>query len=155
MQLRSFQKLSHLTLLLLSAGCGRSQAVSNAEAGMDSQQLANLPEIQAAVDLGVVVQGDTVRYAQWIKNRTDHEIRVKKIDVSCDCLGVELSQKQIVPQGRVLAIFSYDGRKDPEFTGNLAIVVELVGADRKRVGEITASIDVVENPPDEQVGWIR
>ena len=135
-----------LVLIGCGAGCGQSQAFSNpAPVGNGNQRSgASLP-IQETVDLGVVFQGQLTTFHQWIKNRSDQEILVERINVSCDCLSVQLSKKRIAPQGRVLVSFNYDGAKEPEFTGSLAIAVEFTGADRRKFGVITASIDVVKS----------
>ena len=94
--------------------------------------------------MGVIEQGDSSRISQWIRNQSDHEIQIAKIEKSCECLDVKIVSPQIKPGGRSLIHLSYDGAKEPEFVGGLQIEVTLFNDLGECVGKIEVPVEVVK-----------
>jgi hypothetical protein len=90
-----------------------------------------------------VIQGETAQIRQWVRNPSDQQIVIAKIEKSCECLDVRLKSMQIAPGDRVLADFVYDGAKEPDFLGSLLIDVKLLDEKGSSIGRIDVSIDVV------------
>ncbi len=99
--------------------------------------------LQTNIDLGVVVQGNSVELRKWIRNDTDSAIQIAEAKSSCECLSVQFSQKQIDAKGKVLVHLHYDGAKEPHFTGSLLIEVEIMDDQKKKIGQIDVPIEVV------------
>ena len=99
--------------------------------------------LQTNVDLGVVVQGNSVELRKWIRNDTESAIQIAEAKSSCECLTVKFSQKQVDAKGKVLVHLHYDGAKEPHFTGSLLIEVEILDDQKKKVGQIDVPIEVV------------
>ena len=78
------------------AGCtpNTSTPVSVSK-GRPSNASSSLP-IQATVDLGVIVQGESSSINQWVRNRSDKDVHAAKTEKSCECLDVRLSAKLVV-----------------------------------------------------------
>jgi len=93
--------------------------------------------------LGVVFQGESTRINQWVRNQSDKEIHTAKIEKSCECLDVRLSKSQIASGERVLAHFTYNGTKEPDFVGSLLIEVTFSDENEKNVGRIEVPIEVL------------
>ncbi|WP_029247333.1 DUF1573 domain-containing protein [Schlesneria paludicola] len=140
-----------LLLSLLTAGCSQNQVSDTIAAnhGASSRQTSDKSPLKLAVDLGVVFQGEETRYKHWIKNQSDRAVTVHKLNTSCECLTANLSHTQFAAHDRAMVSLTYDGNREPEFTGSLAVSVELHDSEGGRLGEITASIEVTKRPTDE------
>lgn len=99
--------------------------------------------VQARIDLGVVVQGQSAKLNSWITNQSQEFVEVSNIPSSCECLAVELSKMRIGPGERTLAILNFDGAKEPDFVGSLQIEVELTNDKGIKVGQIDIPVDVI------------
>lgn len=129
------------TLVLI--GCApTTSAPGSVSKESPSNAAAPLP-IRATIELGVIVQGGSSRINQWLKNQSDKEIHLTKIETSCDCLGVRLSKTILAPRDRTLACFTYDGSQEPDFVGSLLIEVTFSDGNGLSVGKIEVPVEVL------------
>lgn len=116
--------------------------VTPVASGNNSATSAKWP-LQATIDLGVVRQGQVASLNFWLKNSGKSPIEVSKIQGSCECLELKLSQPLIEPGQRALAEARYDGAREPDFVGSLQIEVELLDAKATKVGQVNIPIEVI------------
>lgn len=99
--------------------------------------------IEAKIDLGVIVKGESTTFQQWVSNKGDKPVLVANIYTSCECVNVRLSKSQIAPSERVIAQCSYDGKKAPDFLGSLLIEITLYDENGNKVGRIEVPLEVI------------
>lgn len=99
--------------------------------------------LQATIELGVVRQGQVASLNVWLKNAGKSAVEVSKIQTSCECLELKLSQLLIEPGQRALAQVRYDGAREPDFVGSLQIEVELLDDKATKVGQVNIPIEVI------------
>lgn len=103
---------------------------------------ASLP-IEATIHLGVIVQGESTTFKQWVSNKGDKPVHVANIYTSCECVNLRLSKSQIAPGERVIALCSYDGKKEPDFLGSLLIEITISDENGNKVGRIEVPLEVI------------
>lgn len=133
-------------LTLFLGGCTTSATPPPAAAPAASPT-SSLP-VKAKLDLGVAFQGESARLNAWIKNQSDHEIQMTRIEKSCECLEVTLSRTKLAAGERALVRLHYDGAKEPDFLGSLLIDVQLNDDSGNKVGQIDVPIEVIRPEPD-------
>lgn len=99
--------------------------------------------IQKTMDLGVLVQGESTQFRQWIRNESEHQVEVTNIEKSCDCIDVKIAESRIASRDKTLVVVTYDSSKEPDFTGGLVIEVSLWDAKRTQVGKISVPVEVI------------
>ncbi len=129
-----------INLAITLVGCGSG---APAKGSSQSSAKTNLP-IEARIDLGVIEQGESARMSQWIRNQSDREIFIAKVEKSCECLDIKIASPELKPSGRSLIHLSYDGTKEPDFVGGLQIEVTLLNDQGNCVGKIEVPVEVVK-----------
>ena len=99
--------------------------------------------IQDTVDLGILFQGESTVFDRWLKNTSGREVHVDKIEKSCECVDMKLSKSHLAPGERVLGVFTYDGNKELDFVGALAIEISLLDVEGNKAGRIEVPVEVV------------
>lgn len=134
-----------LATMIFVSGCSEgSRPVPNAPvAPVNSAPTAAKWPLQATIDLGVVRQGHVASLNVWLKNTGKSAVEVSKIQASCECLELKLSQPLIEPGQRALAQARYDGAREPDFVGSLQIEVELLDDKATKVGQVNIPIEVI------------
>jgi hypothetical protein len=132
-----------ILIVPVMSGCmDRAALSSNAASGVASKAPISLP-IHATVDLGVIIQGESVQTNRWIRNQGDKPIRIAKIEKSCECVDLKIIQSEIQPGEKAFVQISYDGAKEPDFTGALQIEVTLLEDSGQSLGSIQVPVEVV------------
>lgn len=139
----SLRLMSYAIVMLVISSCSQGfPAIAPSVGGSPKKSQALLP-LQATIDLGVVIQGNSVELRSWVKNQSDKSVQVSIIESSCECLELKLSQKQVEPGERVLAHARFDGAREPAFVGALQIEVQLFDEKGMKTGKIEIPIEVV------------
>ncbi len=132
----------YLILGIFLFGCTRTATPISLQSGSSPNDSSSLP-VQATVQLGVISQGASTRFANWIRNQSNRAIHNVTVNTSCECLDVSLAQTTIEAGERVLAHFTYNGGKEPDFVGSLLIEVNLSDRNGQQVGKIDVPIEVI------------
>ncbi len=137
--------LFNSALMLAVAGCGgrggpglnRAGALSAAE-GRDGR--SSLPLIPSEVDpnLGKVAPGSQKSRVIWLTNQSTAPVEIVEIETSCECLRAELPERTLAPGQKVEGRLELDLRKEPQFLGNLGIIV----TGRGKTGETVFAMEV-------------
>lgn len=134
-----------LATVIIVSGCSEASRPTPAAAVAPVSNPAASAKwpLLATIDLGVVRQGQVASLNVWLKNAGKSAIQVSKIQASCECLELKLSQPLIEPGQRALAQARYDGAKEPDFVGSLQIEVELLDDKATKVGQVNIPIEVI------------
>ena len=132
-------------LILAVAGCGergdqglhRAGTLSAAESKDGRYSLPLVPS-EVNLRLGHAAPGSQKSLAFWLTNRSTTPVEVAEITTSCDCLKIELPERTLAPGQKVEGRIELDLRKEPQFIGNLGILVDGTG----RKGEPLFSMEV-------------
>jgi hypothetical protein len=131
--------------MLVVAGCGgrgvqgpsRAVSLSAAEEAGGRFSCPLVPS-EANLNLGQVAPGSQKSRTFWLTNRSAATVEVVEVTSSCDCLKVDLPERNLAPgkteEGRV----ELDLRKEPQFLGNLGISVKGKG----KSGETVFAMEV-------------
>jgi hypothetical protein len=113
--------------------------------GVDGSEASVTPtgDFLLTVDLGVLPMGQSARHCCWLQNRSRTAMQIARFKSSCECVQVTAHQLVIAPGAKTLLTVSYDGQKDREFSGSLAVTVVAEGTGAIDLGRISVCIDVV------------
>jgi hypothetical protein len=144
--------LFNSVLMLAVAGCGgrggqalhRAGTVSAAEGRNDRSSLPLIPS-EADLNLGQVAPASQKSYAIWLTNRSAAPVEIAEIVTSCDCLEVELPKRLLAPGQRIEGRIKLGLRKEPQFRGNLGILVEGKGKKGETLFEMEVHVAVAND----------
>lgn len=134
-----------VVMAVLLAGCEQKTTAPTSPAARRVERTPSLP-VEAMIDLGVILQGESSQINQWVRNQSDTQIEVAKVEKSCECLDIRLDKQQFKAGERTLCHLSYDGAKEPDFVGSLQIEITLLAADGQKVGLIQVPVQVIPKP---------
>jgi Protein of unknown function (DUF1573) len=81
-------------------------------------------ESQSRIDLGVVLRGSKAWYAFWLANKDPRQqLEISRVETTCDCLTVKLTNQVIEPKKRELVRVCLDTTKEPDFAGALDVEI--------------------------------
>lgn len=150
MQMRSL-RLNCLTtyfaifvVVCFVTGCNNSRTPAQQSEKADNTKKQSAYPIQAQIDLGVLIQGESAVTHRWIKNSSEKPVTIAKVDKSCDCVDLVPAESEIAPNQRALAKITYDGAKEPDFVGSLQVELKLLESDGTQIGLVQIPIEVVK-----------
>jgi hypothetical protein len=76
-----------------------------------------------SLDLGVVETGGKRTAITWLRNTSAQPVALQRIVTSCDCLSVEIANRELAPGEAVPVRIDFDDSKDPGFTGSLSVEI--------------------------------
>lgn len=123
---------------LLVAGCDGQGVARSVSPRSDNPGQSSLPlaPSESPLNLGEVVAGGRKQRDFWLTNRTESLVEVAEIVTSCDCLTIDLPNRDISPAQSVRGRVRLDLRQEPLFTGNLCIRVQGKG----KLGQVVFTI---------------
>jgi hypothetical protein len=136
-------------LMLVAGGCEgrgdqglpRARSLSPAEEPGGQSSLPLVPSA-ARLNLGRVAPGSQKALAFWLTNRSAAPVDVVEITSSCDCLRVDLPERNLVPGQKVEGRIELDLRKERQFLGNLCISVKGRGKNGEMVFAMEVHVEV-------------
>ncbi len=126
--------------LVAAGGCSKeppTTGLANAASSAKTHGDAVRPALQsvALVDLGLVALAGRVDEVIALKNRGTTAVTISRVETSCDCLRVSLSEREVAAGGFVAARVMLDLAGEPDFIGNLqADVVGYSASGERLVG---------------------
>ena len=75
--------------------CAPSAVPVISQGGVDPAKSQAILPLRATIDLGVIDKVQSVELSTWIKNQSKISVQASKIESSCECLEVRLSQTRI------------------------------------------------------------
>ena len=147
MRLPRFRRLTaHVAIfavISLFLGCNTHAPSQQTEKADNPKKQPAYP-IQAQIDLGVLIQGESAVTHRWIRNSGEKPVTISKVDKSCDCVDLVPAEPEIAPNQRVLAKITYDGAKEPDFVGSLQVELKLTDSSGTQIGLVQIPIEVVK-----------
>lgn len=162
--LTRLQWVISVACLFVSAGCADSrlpdaraggaraadQTATDGKIASESQDgvalgAGNTPLV---IELGRVPMGSAHTRQVILNNGTDGPIRIDRFETSCECTSVAGLPVEIPAGEKRKLTITTDLAKDPNFTGGLAIKVELrAGEDVKGIVEIRCDVTAADQKP--------
>ena len=127
-------------VLAFTCGCARLEYDGR---GHDVIDVATSSELLLNVDLGIVKQGDSLAHRCWLRNTTKSPLQIVKLTSSCECVSVSVQDYILNVQERTLLTIHFDGTKESDFTGSLAITVEAADENGSVVARLNILADII------------
>jgi hypothetical protein len=121
-------------------------SLPNGGAGARAQSSDDVPHVQILptaqssgnshvqrIDLGTVRQGECIRRTIIVENLTSEDVAIHRFESSCECLALAGVPVAIHIGANARLDLVLDSRREPDFCGNLAIIITGFGGARRLV----------------------
>jgi hypothetical protein len=102
------------------------------------------------IELGQTYQNDLLRRAITLVNRGPDSVTINSVESSCECLAVRGIPPYLAAGDEALVELTFDGKREPDFQGSLAINVSCRSA-TQRVVDFVVCLRVVPLSREKQI----
>lgn len=137
---RGFRLVSVFGLLMLGSGAFAIAAIS--------ARGPTLVVSPTPIDMGIVPQKGKKIQEFWIANTGSVSVEITKVETTCPCVLVKLTEMVIPAQGKVRGLIDLDMAIEPDFVGDLEINIRGTEQGMKTVFEGNVNVTIPRTNPE-------
>lgn len=126
-ELRTTYVCSFVSTILLITNLGCTQRENNVEAREPtsaSRSPISINHGEPSIHCGVLFPVESQRTRIKVVNNTGFPVSIDSITTSCECVSIEPKSNVLSPNSTFFFDIKYDGQKDSEFRGELAVEID-------------------------------